>query len=438
MTAQGTPLIDAAVHDAQAMRRAGPDLLSLALMDARNRTLGWLAAFDGLQWAGSFDAFDPPWWLAGQAGWFQEHWIARFVQRGRGEAADPLAPRLPSVEPRADAWFAPQASRRQQRWQTLPPDRPALLGYLQATLDTTLALLAKAVPDDKGLLVFRLALQHEDRLGEALAVLVQALDLAPERHQALVERGLWPQLPSRARREAMWLPGQELLLGSPPGGAVPEPERWAHAVRVPEFEIDAQPVSWAEFVEFVADGGYDDARWWTDVGWQLLEASGRRAPRYVEQTGGGVLARRQGRLQRLPLAQAVLHVSAHEALAWCRWAGRRLPTEAEWLLAASTASARGFAWGEVLEWVAGGARPFPAPTPAGVSQTGAAQAGAAQTGLAVYDPVFNPVPGGPGEPLRVQRGASAWGSARLRHLQARRYVPAASDEAFVGFRSCAL
>ena len=52
MTAQGTPLIDAAVHGAQAMRCAGPDLLSLALMDARNRTLGWLAAFDGLQWAG--------------------------------------------------------------------------------------------------------------------------------------------------------------------------------------------------------------------------------------------------------------------------------------------------------------------------------------------------------------------------------------------------
>ena len=433
MTTQGTPLIDAAVHDAQAMRRAGPDLLSLALMDARNRTLGWLAAFDGLQWAGSFNTFDPPWWLAGQAGWFQEHWIARNVQRGRGEAADPLAPRLPSVEPRADAWFAPQASHRLQRWQTLPPDGQALLGYLQATLDATLELLAKAVPDDNGLLVFRLALQHEDRLGEALAVLVQALNLAPERHQALVDRGLWPQLPSRVRRDAMWLPGQDLLLGSPRGAAVPDTERWAHAVRVPEFEIDAQPVSWAEFVEFVADGGYDEPRWWTEAGWQLLKASGRRAPRYVEQTGGGVLARRQGRLQRLPLAQAVLHVSAHEALAWCRWAGRRLPTEAEWLLAASTASARGFAWGEVLEWVAGGARPLPTPTPAGAAQTGVAQ-----TGLAVYDPVFYPVPGGPGEPLRVQRGASAWGSARLRHLQARRYVPAASDEAFVGFRSCAL
>ena len=427
MTSPATPLIDAAVHDAQAMRSAGPDLLGLALMDARNRTLGWLAAFEGLQWAGSFDGFDPPWWLAGQAGWFQEFWTARFVQRGRGEAADAQAPRLPSLEPQADAWFSPQASSRQQRWQAVPPDGQALQGYLGASLDATLALLAKAEPDDNGLLVFRLALQHEDRLGEALAELVQALDLAPERHQALADRGLWPQLPSRARRDAMWLPGQALVLGSAPGGAVLDAERWAHPVQVPEFEIDAQPVSWAEFVEFVADGGYDDRRWWSDEGWQMLEATGRRAPRYVEQTDGGVLARRQGRLQRLPLAQAVLHVSAHEAAAWCRWAGRRLPTEAEWLLAASTASARGFAWGEVLEWAAGSARPFPA------------QAGAApQQGLAVHSLDFDASPGGAGQPLRVMRGASAWASARQRHLQARRYGPAGRDEAFVGFRSCAV
>ena len=417
-----TPLIDAAVRDAQAMRSAGPDLLGLALMDARNRTLGWLTAFEGLRWAGELAGFDPPGWLAGQAGWFQERWIARFVQRARGAAADPGVPRLPSLEPRADAWFDPDASTRSQRWLAGALPAPAeLQDYLAASLETTLALLDKAQPDDAGLHVFRLALMHEDRVGEALATLVQALDLSPERCQPLAARGLWPDLPSRSRRDAMWLPGQTVRLGAAPCGFSPDAETPAREVQVPEFEIDAQPVTWAQFVEFAGDGGYDDPRWWTPAGWDWLETSQRRAPRYVEQMGGGVLARRLGRLQRLPLAQGVVHVSAHEAAAWCQWAGRRLPAEAEWALAALVASARGFAWGDVLEWV--GAR---AQAPSGL--------GHGPLGLGSLDTL--PPAGGP--PWRVLRGASAWGSPRLRHLQARRFAAPERDELFVGFRSCAV
>ncbi|MDO8375813.1 MAG: SUMF1/EgtB/PvdO family nonheme iron enzyme [Aquabacterium sp.] len=407
-------LIDVQVHDALAMRSAGADLLQLALMDARNRTLGWLSAFDDLQFSSSFDGFDPPWWLAGQAAWFQEFWVARHVQRGRGELADPTGLRLASVHPRADAWFDPQASTRTQRWQRRTPDARVLRQYLADTLDTTLELLDKAESDDAALHVYRLALYHEDRLGEALAVLVQALDLAPERQQALIERGLWPTLPGRGRREAMVLGGQRWMLGSPRGGFVPEAERWAHEVAVAEFEIDAQPVCWAQFAEFVEDGGYDERRWWTEAGWEMLDATARRAPRYVEQVSGGVLARRQGRLQRLPGQQAVLHVSAHEAEAWCCWAGRRLPAEAEWELAATQAASRGFAWGEVAEWVAGRARPYPG--------------GSAVPALATAE--------APAQ--RVLRGASAWGSARLRHARARQFVAAGRDDRFVGFRSCAV
>ena len=397
------------------MRSAGTDLLSLALMDARNRTLGWLAAFEGLEPGAAPDGFDPPWWLAGQAGWFQEYWIARHVQRAQGAAADPTGLRLASVEPQADAWFAPAACTPAQRWSPAypqtAPDLEAVRGYLAATLDTTLDLLAKAGPGDDALFVFRRALMHEDLLGESLAGLVQGLNLSPERHQPLVDRGLWPALPGRAGRDAIGVAGQSFQLGSAPGGWVPDTEYWAHPVQVSPFEIDAQPVNWSQFAEFVVDGGYDERGWWSPAGWAWVQAGGRRAPRYVEQVAGAVLAHRQGRVQRLPAAQVALHLSAHEADAWCCWAGRRLPSEAEWALAATLASARGFAWGEVLEWVAGTARPYP----------GAGDALA---------PV---VPG-----QRVLRGASAWASARLRHAQARRYVLSGTDVLFAGFRSCAL
>ncbi len=416
-------LINPAVHDAAAMRRAGPDLLSLALMDARSRTLGWLSAFEGLHWPEPIAGFDPPIWRAGQAGWFQEYWIARHVQRDRGDAADAAAPRLASMHPQSDAWFSPLASRRRSRWAMDLPDADGLRQYLADTLDATLDLLARLAQapalgeggagDDTALHVFRLALHHEDRLAESLATQAQAFDLSPERWAPLVAAGLWHEPASRLRREPLRLGAQTLMLGTPPGGWVPPAERFAHEVWVDEFEIDAQPVSWAQFTEFVADGGYDDRQHWTDAGWAWLLDSHRRAPRYVQQLGRGVLARRQGRLVRLAGPQSVLHVNAHEARAWCRWAGRRLPTEAEWELAARHAGARGFAWGEQLEWVTDRAQAYPG-----------AAAATPDADLNVAD--------------RVLRGASQQASGRLRHPAARRFVSALRDDLFCGLRSCAL
>ncbi len=420
-------LINPAVHDAQAMRGAGASLLSLALMDARNRTLAWLAVFDGADVQALRPEFDPPVWLAGSAGWFQERWVARHVRRGRGAASatDP-GPRLASIEPRADAWFDPQAARRAQRWADAP-SAEAVRGYLAATLETTLELLDKAGDDDRALYAFRLVLMHEDRIGEALAALAQAARLPEERHQQAAQRGLWPTLPARGRREPIGFAAQRWRLDAAHSGWVPEAERGQPPDEdLPEFDIDAQPVGWAQFAEFVNDGGYDERRWWSEKGWHWLtgeEQSGargqRRVPRYVEQiaaAAGAVLAWRQGRLQRLPGAQSVLHVTAHEAEAWCRWAGRRLPTEAEWSLAAASAAGRGFVWGDGLEWVLGTARAWPG----------------AEADAALLDPLPADVR------WRVLRGGSAFGSARLRHPRARRWASGGCNAWFTTFRSCSL
>jgi hypothetical protein len=86
----------AGVDDPVAARQAGADWLSLALIDARNRTLRWLGAIDGapagpLRPAGGLPS---ALWLAGHAGWWGEHWVLRHVQAQRGERADPQGPRL--------------------------------------------------------------------------------------------------------------------------------------------------------------------------------------------------------------------------------------------------------------------------------------------------------------------------------------------------------
>ena len=134
-------------------------------------------------------------------------------------------------------------------------------------------------------------------------------------------------------------------VGSEGAGFAYDNERPAHDEALPEFEIDAQAVSWAQYTEFVEDGGYDEPRWWSVDGWAWVQAGGRRSPRHVDQMRQGVLQQRFGRLTRVPLSQAALHLSWYEADAWCRWAGRRLPTEVEWEHAARTGESRGFRWG---------------------------------------------------------------------------------------------
>lgn len=401
------------LDDPVAMRRAGPELLSVALIDARNLTLRWLAVFEqrGRLARGDGLPDGPPGgpgalWLAGHAGWYQEWWIARHVQRSRGEQADPAAPRLASVDSRADGWFAGDTPGLGEG----PPDADTTRSYLATTLDTTLDLLAGSAADDAALFVYRLALLHEDRLGQALAEAAVRLQL-PRRPDPPAPLAA---LPVRPAREALHLPEARLQLGSPCEGFAPDNECGGEMLKVPAFEIDAQAVSWQRYIEFAEDGGYDQRGCWSDEGWTWQQAHGRRAPRHVEQLRGGALARQGGELQRLPGGQAVAHVSRFEAEAWCRWAGRRLPTEPEWELAALSAGPRGFAWGDVFEWVAGSARGWP--------------------GYRLRPGSLDRLPG-PG--WGVLRGASMQTPARWRHPKARRFLRPAQDHAFCGFRSCA-
>ena len=404
--------------DPASARRAGRDLISLQLIDARNVTLAWLDRFEASQCLlGDDSSRVVPLRDIGRVGWAQEFWVGRHVQRQQGETAAALAPRLPSVHPQADEWFSPWDGAP---WDTRPaqglPAADEVRGYLQETLEQTLDLLA-AMPeqqegDDAPWHVMRWAVLNEDRLCERLAQAAQSLGV--EAGETLARLG---PPPSRARREPLWMPARRFQVGSPPGGLVPPNERWAFEEHIPEFEIDAQAVSWAAMAEFAEDGGYDDARWWTAPGWDWVQAQERRAPRGVVQWQGGVLREQARRTVRAPPGQAVAHVTWYEADAWCRWAGRRLPTEVEWEQAACTAASRGFVWADVWEWTLGSARLWPTsngPTVAGFS--------------------CHP----PDARAKVLRGASSWTAPRAVHPKSRRFVLPDRDDGFFGFRSCAL
>ena len=315
------------------------------------------------------------------------------------------------------------------------------------TLDITLDLLAGCDDSDAALYFHRLALHHEDAQCEAFARIAQALGLPVDRNAAeaapavatpvgagraasaaamgqALDRPLLRPLAAYPPRAPLVFPAVRHRQGVEPGsGFAFDNEQWAHEEALPAFEIDAQPVGWAAYAEFVEDGGYDDARWWTAEGWAWVQAGAdaaagggpRRSPRHVEQMRRGVLQQRFGRVTRVPLAQPVQHVSWYEADAWCRWAGRRLPVEAEWEYAASVGSARGFRWGDVWEWTAGTLRPYPGFAPGPWRD--------------LSQPSFGR--------SKVLRGASfatrpGFCDARLRH-----FALPQRDDLFSGFRSCA-
>ena len=410
-----------ALIDSPDMRRANRERLSLALMDTRNYTLQLLARLeqglgDGLHIPPSQDTV-PPLWLAGHVAWLAEYWIARNPQRALGPRCPAQGVRLASVHPQADRWFDPTLVPHADRWALELPDFTAIKGYLLETLETTLELLEHTGDDDDALYFFRMALFHEDLRGEELATIAQT---------AGVPLGL--TLPTGvAARAPVVLPATRWTLGISDESFALDIERGHEEVQVPEFEIDAQPVTWAQYVEFIDDGGYDREELWHRQGWSWLqresEREGRRGPRHVEQIGvasGAVLQTLFGKPTRMGGTQLVMHVSWWEADAFARWAGRRLPTEAEWEVAASQAVRRGFRWGDVREWTGGTLRPF-----AGFRQ----DAWAPQAEMDV-PPLF----GAAG----VQRGASFATRSRMKHPKARGWALPERDDAFVGFRTCAV
>jgi iron(II)-dependent oxidoreductase len=410
-----------AVIDTPDMRRASRERLSLALIDARNHTLHLLARFENalgpdLRVPCSADTV-PPLWLAGHVGWLAEYWIGRNPQRNLGPRCPTDGVRLASVEPHSDRWFDPRLVHHDARWSLDLPPTEGLRAYLLETLESTLELLEHTPDEDDALHFFRMALFTEDLRFEQLATLAQTTGVP-----------LGFALPAgAATRPPLGLPATTWTLGWSDGSFGLDVECGDEAVTVPEFEIDAQPVTWAQYVEFIDDGGYDREELWHPQGWQWLqrqaEQDGRRGPRYVEQIGvasGAVLQALFGKPTRMGGSQFAMHATWWEADAFARWAGRRLPTEAEWEIAAMQAARRGFRWGDVREWTAGTLRPWAGWQPANWSETAELDA----------QRLFGSA--------RVLRGASFATRARMKHPRARFWALPNRDDGFVGFRTCAL
>jgi len=316
-------------------------------------------------------------WDLAHIAYFEELWILRR-----------LLGQPPSAELHDDVYDAFRHARSER--SQLPILRPAAArAYAADVRERVLAELERvdlgaAEPLLRDGFVFGLVLQHELQHQETM---LQTLQLRAEPPYPLPNEPAPPRAPTGP--EEVHVPGGPFVLG-----AVDEPwaydnERPAYQVELRPFSIDRTPVTNAAFAEFVADGGYEREELWTAEGWAWRTREAVRAPLYWERADGGWERVRFGRREPVPPEEPVQHVCWYEADAFARWAGKRLPTEAEWERAASWDERAGknrFPWGR--EWTGHEAnlgRLRLSPAPAGSYPGGESVAGCLQLAGDVWE-----------------------------------------------------
>ncbi len=369
------------------------------------------------------ETLNPLRWELGHIGWFEEWWLARNADRLSGTQANPGAMRKPSIQRHGDRWYNSSTVEHGSRWTLDLPTVDRILDDVARQRESSLALL-RALPadasDDVELYFYRLALMHEDMHAEAWVMMAQQLGFDPGDGLSHLSH---PHESLSLGVAELAVQGGEVELGAGSrAGFAFDNELGQRRVEVEAFSIDAAPVSWSRFLPFVDAGGYEDPRWWSPAGLAWRESHRAAHPRYLRRRRDGHWEQQRfDRWADVVAAEPASHLTFHEAQAWCRWAGRALPTEAQWRAAQHQHSDHGdvggaFQWGAVWEWTASPFEPF--------------------EGFQVHPYRDYSQPWFDGRP--VLKGASAWTHPHLRHPAYRNYFLPHRNDVMAGFRSVAV
>ncbi len=324
----------------------------------------------------SMDDASPAKWHLAHTTWFFETFVLRDFVAGYRLHDD----RFPFL---FNSYYEAEGQRhaRSRRGMVTRPSLAEVLDY-RAAVD---AALIDALPDlpEAAMALVALGCHHEEQHQELLLTdILHLFSCNP------VEPAMWPgerKVPVEMPGPMRWIEGVEGVaeIGAQGDGFTFDCEGPRHRVLLHRHAIADRTVTNGEWAAFIADGGYRDPRHWLSDGWAWVQREGIDAPLYWEQSEGGWTRFGLDGRRAIDPAAPVTHVSFFEADAYASWAGARLPTEAEWEVAASGHDPAGgnqldrggpveprpavegpAFFGDVWEWTGSAYRPYPGFAPA--------------------------------------------------------------------------
>ncbi len=313
----------------------------------------------------------PAKWHRAHTTWFFEEFVL---------GSDPgYRPRDPAFRYLFNSYYEAVGERhpRAARGQVTRPGIGEVAAYREDVERQVADRLAAGSLDEAALDLVELGCHHEEQHQELLLMDLKHLLSGNVLQPSYVDRA--PDLDPGAGPDPLrWthLPGGLTQVGDDGRGFAFDNERPRHRVWLEDVEVAGRQVTNAEWMEFIADGGYGDPQLWLSDGWATLQATGWDAPGYWrrDEDEGWTTFTLSGR-RPVVAAEPVCHISYFEADAFARWAGYRLPTEQEWEAFAASgdevrgelldperchpAPAREITLGNVWEWTASAYLPYP-------------------------------------------------------------------------------
>lgn len=298
------------------------------IKDSRKRTLELVDGLDQQQLIGpQLDIVNPLLWEIGHTAYFHELWTLRQLDGANSflENADELYDSINIAH--KDRWSLPLLSLGDTK------------AYMQQVLDAEIDRLKKKDVTALDIYLTRYAVFHEDMHTEAYTYSRRTLGYpAPVFTNNVLNDDAYDAGPLEGDAA---IEGGNYLLGARESSSDEtnfcfDNEKWQHPVAIKPFSIARAATTYQQYAEFIEDGGYKEQKYWDDKGWDWLQKNEiTTANGWKRDSDGNWLIKQFNQWLPMRPHAAVIHISWFEANAWCRWAGRRLPSEAEWELAAS-------------------------------------------------------------------------------------------------------